>query len=102
MKKKLLFSLLLGTAFIWTNNLCAAEVAPAAEEAKPAGDKAAVDEPKTEEVKKYKAIGLDGKEIEVQFFDKSKHPGMVTKFLNLQDGGTYNPSSGLEVSIYKE
>ena len=76
MKKKLLFSLLLGSAFAWMNEMYAADTAaaPAAEEAKPAGDA-------KEEEKKYKAVGLDNKEIEVQFFDKSKHPDFVLKKL---------------------
>lgn len=88
MKKKLLFSLLLGSAFAWMNEVYAADTAaaPAAEKAKPTGDA-------KEEEKKYKAVGLDDKEIEVQFFDKSKHPDFVLKKLFLQDGGAYSKSS---------
>ena len=88
MKKKLLFSLLLGSAFAWMNEVYAADTAaaPAAEKAKPTGDA-------KEEEKKYKAVGLDNKEIEVQFFDKSKHPDFVLKKLFLQDGGAYSKSS---------
>ena len=89
MKKKLLFSLLLGTAFIWTNNLCAAEVAPAAEEAKPAGDKAAVDTSKVGEDKKFKIPSVqDGKlgaEIEVSYH--TKKPDIVYKSVTVLDGG---------------
>ncbi|MEI7492984.1 MAG: hypothetical protein WCJ92_00075 [Alphaproteobacteria bacterium] len=80
MKKKLLFSLLLGTAFIWTNKLCAAaEAAPAiaAEEVKPAGDKTAVDAPK--EAIKYKVPTVSS-----------------------SDGKTYTPGPEIEFSYYKE
>ncbi len=80
MKKKLLFSLLLGSAFIWTNKLCAAaEAAPAiaAEEIKPAGDKTAVDAPK--EAIKYKVPTVSS-----------------------SDGKTYTPGPEIEFSYYKE
>ncbi len=97
MKKRLLFSLLLGSAFIWTNELHTASeaTAPAGEEksAEKIEAEAKADAPKGEEEKKYKAIGLDGKEIEVQFFDKSKHPDLVLKKLFLQDGQAYSHCS---------
>jgi hypothetical protein len=93
MKKKLLFSLLLGSAFAWMNEMyAAADAEPAVEAGTNAGAKAA--EQETLE-KAYKAKGLDGKEIEVRFFDKSNHSG-VTKVLNLQDGGTY---SNMKVNV---
>ena len=87
MKKRLLFSLLLGSAFIWTNNLCAAEAAPAAEEAKPAADKA--DAAKVEEDKKFKIPSVqDGKlgaEIEVSYHKKKSD--IVYKSVTVLDGG---------------
>jgi len=91
MKKALLFSLLLSSTFTYLN---AAEPTTAAVEQAAASNEAPINK---EEIlggrpeKKYKAIGLDGKEIEVQFFDKSAHPGLVTKKLKMQDGGTYDP-----------
>jgi len=92
MKKKLLFSLLLGSAFIWTNKLCAAaEAAPAiaAEEIKPAGDKTAVDAPKVEEDKKFKVPSVQdgklGEEIEVSYHTKKSD--IVYGKTTILDGG---------------
>lgn len=93
MKKALLFSLLLSSTF---THIDAAEVAaPMAEQVVPASSEISLNK---EEIlgerseKKHKAVDLDGKEIEVQFFDKSAHHGLVTKKLKLQDGGTYDPT----------
>ena len=92
MKKKLLFSLLLGSAFIWTNKLCAAaEAAPAiaAEEVKPAEDKTAVDAPKVEEDKKFKVPSVQdgklGEEIEVSYHTKKSD--IVYGKTTILDGG---------------
>ncbi|MBP9828809.1 MAG: hypothetical protein KBD04_02105 [Proteobacteria bacterium] len=101
MNKKLLFSLLLGSSFSWINEMHAtAEDSASIEGQSPAlaaTDSAISEENKehsSEEKseKKYKAINLDGNEIEVQFFDKSMHPGMITKKLKFQDGGIYDPT----------
>ncbi len=93
MKKKLLFSLLLGSAFIWTNKLCAAAaapaIAPAAEEIKPAGDKTAVDAPKVKEDKKFKVPSVQdgklGEEIEVSYHTKKSD--IVYGKTTILDGG---------------
>lgn len=93
MKKQLLFSLLLSSAFSLTNEVYATEeaVVPSAD----VNNEIVINKEKIlgeRPEKKYKAIGLDGKEIEVQFFDKSMHPNLATKKLKLQDGGTYDPT----------
>ena len=93
MKKKLLFSLLLGSAFSWTNEIHATEVTAITTAESSVNETASKDAAIRERPeKKHKAIGLDGKEIEVQFFDKAMHPDLVTKELTFQDGGTYDPT----------
>ena len=93
MKKKLLFSLLLGSAFIWTNKLCAAEaapaIAPAAEEVKPAGDKAAVNAPKEAKkiVTKTLQQGKIGEEITVTYHQESDE--IIYDNIAMADAGIY-------------
>lgn len=87
MKKKLLFSLLLGSAFAWMNEMYAAEAAATttAEETKPASDKAVA--PKVEEAKKYKLKTKDGKDIEVSFH--VERDDIVYSAPTLLDGSVY-------------
>ncbi|MCX7343851.1 MAG: hypothetical protein NT128_06885, partial [Proteobacteria bacterium] len=93
MKKKLLFSLLLGSAFSWMNGVYAEETAKvdavkekSAEAGKDSAPKAAA--------KKYKATDLDGSVKDVTFFEDEGYTG-ETRLLNLQDGLVYsgNPAN---------
>ncbi len=92
MKKKLLFSLLLGSAFSWMNGMYAAtdvkvDAAGAKEKPAEAGKEAA---PKVA-AKVYKATDLDGTVKNVTFFKDEGYTG-ATKPLKFQDGGTYDPT----------
>ena len=86
MKKKLLFSLLLGSAFSWMNEMYAAEAAaaPAAEEAK-AVDKA--EAPKAEEEKKYNLKTKGGEDITVTVHQK--RDDMVYNTIAINDGSMW-------------
>ena len=92
MKKKLLFSLLLGSAFAWMNEVYAADTAaaaaPAAEEAKSAGDKAGA--PKVEK-KEYKLKTYSGSALgeEMTFFTQGESPETIYKEYSLLDGGIW-------------
>ncbi len=92
MKKKLLFSLLLGSAFAWMNEVYAADTAaaaaPAAEEAKSAGDKAGA--PKVEK-KEYKLKTYSGGALgeEMTFFTQGESPETIYKEYSLLDGGIW-------------
>jgi len=86
MKKKLLFSLLLGSAFAWMNEVYAADTA--AEEAKSAGDKAGA--PKVEK-KEYKLKTYSGGALgeEMTFFTQGESPETIYKEYSLLDGGIW-------------
>jgi hypothetical protein len=90
MKKKLLFSLLLGSAFAWMNEVYAADTAaaPAAEKAKPTGDKAGA--PKVEK-KEYKLKTYSGGALgeEMTFFTQGESPETIYKEYSLLDGGIW-------------